>query len=169
MTMSNSATTMTMPSYHEIVITRTFNAPRSVVFDAITQPEHVRRWYGPRVLTMTVCDVDLRVGGRWRYVLRDPAGNEHGFSGVYREVAPPDRIVSTEGYEAMPGHEYVVTVTLTEHAGKTTLRSHLVYQSSTDRDGHVHSGMEAGMRESYDRLDELVVSMAKANGGQGSK
>jgi uncharacterized protein YndB with AHSA1/START domain len=155
------AATLTMPSDRELVITRVFDAPRRLVFEAMTEPEHVKRWYGPRRFTMTVCEIDLRPGGRWRYVLRDPeSGSEHGFSGVYREIVPPERIVSTEGYEALPGHDYLATVTLTEQDGKTTLRSHLLYESVEDRDGHLQSGMEPGMNETFDRLNELLQTMA---------
>jgi uncharacterized protein YndB with AHSA1/START domain len=152
-----------MPSEREIVIERVFDAPRRLVFEAVTKPEYVARWYGPRRLNIVVCEIDLRVGGTWRYVLRDPDGNDYGFSGVYREIVPPERIVTTEGYEAMPGHEYVVTMTLDEQAGKTKLRSHLVYQNAADRDGHVRSGMEPGMRETYDRLAELLATLAASS------
>ena len=157
----NSANTkLTMPSEREVVITRDFAAPRKLVFEAVTRPEHVRHWYGPRELTIVSCEIDLRVGGTWRYVLRDPGGNEHGFSGMYREIVTPERLVTTEGYEAMPGHEYVATLTLDEHDGKTTMTSRLLYQSVEDRDGHLNSGMEPGMRVTYDRLAEHLQTMA---------
>jgi uncharacterized protein YndB with AHSA1/START domain len=158
-TNSSPATTLTMPSDREIVITRAFDAPRRLVFEALTRPEHVKRWYGPRRLTLVLCEIDLRVGSRWRYVLRDADGSEYGFSGEYREIVPPERLVTTEGFEAMPGHEYVVTLTLDEQDGKTMLRSHLVYQNAADRDGHVQSGMEPGMRETFDRLAELLATL----------
>jgi uncharacterized protein YndB with AHSA1/START domain len=154
------AATLTMPSDRELVITRVFDASRRLVFEAFTKPEHVKHWYGPRSLTMTLCEIDLRPGGRWRYVLRDPDGNEHAFSGVYREIVPPERIVSTEVYEAMPGHDRLVTVTLAEQSGKTTLRSHVLYKSLEDRDGHLQSGMEPGMNETFDRLNELLQTLA---------
>jgi uncharacterized protein YndB with AHSA1/START domain len=157
---SKNDTTLTLPSDREILIERTFDAPRRLVFEALTKPEHVAHWYGPRSMTLQVCEIDFRVGGRWRYVLRDPAGTDHGFSGEYREIVPPQRIVTTEGYEAMPGHEYVATLTLDEHDGKTTLHSHLQYQSPEDRDGHIQSGMEPGMRETYDRLAEVIASLS---------
>jgi len=157
---SKSATTLTLPSDREILIERTFDAPRGLVYEALTKPEHVARWYGPRAMTLQVCEIDFRVGGRWRYVVRDPAGNDYGFSGEYREIVPPERIVTTEGYEAMPGHEYVATVTLDEQGGKITLLSHLLYQSPEDRDGHIQSGMEPGMRETYDRLAELIATLS---------
>lgn len=155
-----NAMTVTMPSDLEIVITRTFNAPQGLVFEAWTKPEHVRRWYGLKSLTMTVCEIDLRVGGGWRYVLREPGGNEHAFSGEYREVTPPARLVHTEGYEGLPpGHDYLVTTTFDEQHGKTTLRSRMLYKTKEDRDAHVASGMEPGMRETLGRLAELLTTL----------
>lgn len=163
--MSSTALTLTTPSDRELVITRVFDAPRQLVFDAFTKPEHLRQWWGLRSHTLIVCDIDLRVGGAWRFVSRAPDGSEHGFSGVYREIDAPDRLVQTEGYEAMPGHDYIVTLTLTEQDGKTHMQGHLLYQTPEDRDGHLHAGMEAGMRESYDRLTELLArEMAKTGG-----
>ena len=150
---------LTMPSDLEVVMTREFNAPRHLVFDALTKPEHIRRWWGLHEDTMTVCEVDLRVGGKWRYATQSPDGSEVAFSGVFREIIPPDRLVHTEGYEAMPGTEYVVTTTLTEVNGKTTLRSHLLYQAKEHRDGHVASGMEYGANESYDRLEGVLQKL----------
>lgn len=153
--------TVTMPSDRELVITRVFDAPRALVWEALTKPEHVRRWYGPRRLTLAVCEMDLRVGGHWRYVMCEPDGSgEYAFSGVYRAIEPPERLESTEVYEGMPGTDYLATVTLEEHAGQTTLRTHLLYQAPEHRDGHVASGMEAGMNETYDRLAELLPALA---------
>ncbi|KYF74384.1 hypothetical protein BE17_08515 [Sorangium cellulosum] len=155
------ATNLEIRSDREVVITRTFAAPRRLVFEAMTKPEHVKRWYGLRVLTMSVCEIDLRVGGRWRYVLRAPDGSEHGFTGVYREIARPERVVCTENYEPLgPGHEMVVTATYDERDGKTTLTSRIVYQSQADRDAHLQSGMEAGMRETFERLEELLPALS---------
>ena len=159
-TASNLRATITMPSDTELVITREFNAPRDLVFAALSRPEHVQRWYGLRHLTMKVCEMDFRPGGRWRYVLHDMArGLDHAFSGEYREIHTPLRIVSSERYEAIPDSDYLATVTLDEAGGKTTLRSHLVYQSKMHRDGHVMSGMEAGMQETFERLDEVLESL----------
>jgi len=155
------ATRVELKSQTEIVITRAFAAPRRVVWDAMTKPEYVRRWYGLRMLEISICEIDLRVGGAWRFVLRAPDRSEHGFTGVYREIAAPDRVVYTENYEAIgPGHEMLVTTTFDEHDGKTTLRSRLVYQSEADRDAHVQSGMETGMRESFERLEGLLTTLA---------
>jgi uncharacterized protein YndB with AHSA1/START domain len=154
--------TLTMPSDTELVITREFNAPRDILFEAMSKPEHVKRWYGLKHLTMPVCEMDFRVGGKWRFVLRDPKeGVDHAFSGEYREIVRPERIVQTEWYEAIPGAEYLATVTLTERAGKTTFTNHVRYKSKEHRDGHIHSGMEAGMQETLNRLDELVTSMTR--------
>jgi uncharacterized protein YndB with AHSA1/START domain len=160
-TNKSATTTLTLPSERELVIERVFDAPRALVFEAVTKPEYVARWYGPRRLQMVLCEIDLRVGGAWRYLLRDADGNEHGFGGVYREIVPPERIVTTEGYEGLPGHEYLTTMTLAEEpANRTKLRSHLLYQNSADRDGHIQSGMEPGMRETLDRLAELLATLA---------
>jgi uncharacterized protein YndB with AHSA1/START domain len=138
-------------------ITRAFDAPRTKVFDAITKPEHVRQWYGPRALTVVLCESDLRVGGRWRNVLRSPDGMEHGFAGEYREIVRPELIVSTEYYEPIgPDHAFVATVRLEEVDGRTVLTNTIAYRSKADRDGHIGAGMEGGMNESFDRLEELL-------------
>jgi len=146
----------------EILITRTIGAPRDIVFEIITTPEHVEHWYGCAVMKMVHCEIDLRVGGKWRYVLRMPDQTEHGFSGEYREIVPPERLVSTESYEPIgPGHEMLATVTLEERNGRTTFRNRLVYKSKADRDGHIGSGMEAGMQESFDRLEALATKRGR--------
>ena len=158
---SKPVVTLSMPSDRELVITAVLDAPRRLVFEATTRPEHVKRWWGLRNSTMTVCDIDLRPGGAWRYVVRDNVtGRDYGFSGIYREITPPERLVYTEGWEGLPGHDYLVTATLDEKDGKTTLTSRLQYKSVEDRDGHVNSGMERGMRETYDRLGELLTTLA---------
>jgi len=150
------------PGDNELVITREFAAPRELVFAAITQPEHVRQWYGMSEDGMLVCDIDFRVGGRWHYVLAgEPGGANHSFSGEYLEIDAPSRIVSTEGYDNLPGASYVATVTLEETERGTRLRSHLTYPSRQARDGHVGSGMEYGMNISYNRLDALLQRMAR--------
>lgn len=132
------------------------------MFEALTQPEHVRSWYGCAAMQMITCEIDLRVGGRWRYVLRMPDGSEHGFSGEYREITPPSRIVCTEAYEPIgPGHDMLATVTLEERNGRTLFRNHLSYESKADRDGRLGSGMENGLNESYDRLDKAATSLQK--------
>ena len=152
--------TVSYPSDTELVITRDFRAPRTLVFDAITQPEHVRGWYGMSPDGMLVCDIDFRVGGGWHYVLAgEPGGPDHSFSGTYLEISPPERLVCTEGYDNIPGAVYTVTITLTENAGVTTLTSHLQYPSTEQRSGHVDAGMEYGMNLSYNRLEDLLTQL----------
>lgn len=158
---SKPVVTLTTPSDTELVITSVFEAPRRLVFEAMTKPEHVRRWYGPRRFTVTLCEIDLRPGGRWRYVLRDSeTGREDAFSGEYREIVPAERLVYTEAWEVMPDHGYLCTATFTEDDGKTTVTNRLTYKSVEDRDGHLQSGMEPGMRETLDRLGELLGTLA---------
>lgn len=158
---NRNSLTLTLPSEREIVVTRVFNAPRRLVFEAWTKPEHVKRWFSAYGnMEMPVCEIDLRVGGHWRYVLRDPGnGNEYGFSGEYREIVPPERLVATERYEPVPGSDHLNTLTLTEQDGKTTLHVRILYESVEHRDGHLQSGMETGMRVTLDRLEELLQSM----------
>jgi uncharacterized protein YndB with AHSA1/START domain len=151
--------TITMPSDTEIVITREFAAPAALLFETWTKPEHVRNWYGLRSMKTTVCDIDLRVGGAWRWVQEADDGTEVAFSGVYTEIDPPGRLVYTEGFEAMPGPELVVTLTFDEHDGKTTLVSHSQCPSKEVRDGILESGMEYGVNETYERLDEVLAAL----------
>lgn len=149
--------TVTLPSDREIVITRVFDAPAQLLFEAMTKPEHVRRWWGLRGSTMEVCEIDLRVGGAWRYVLREEDGSEVGFHGIYREIDAPHRMVSTEVFEGFPDAESVNTVTLVEEDGKTTFTNTILHQNREYRDGHLNSGMEPGMQQTFDRLEELLV------------
>ena len=161
---------VTLPSDTDILITRRFDAPPALVWEALTRPEHVKRWYGLRRLTLPVCEIDLRPGGQWRYVMHDPEqGIDHVFSGEYREIAPPERLVYTERYEGFPGSDHVVTATLTERAGRTTLTEHMRYPSKEVGDGHLMSGMESGVKETYERLDELLASLVarEAPAGRG--
>ena len=157
--MTSVATTLTMPTDREIVITRVFDAPRRLVFEAISKPEHVTRWWGPKYLTMVSCEMDFRPGGGWRFILRGPDGADFGFRGEYREITPPERIVQTFEFEGMPGHISLETATLEEKDSKTKLTVTCLYQSVEDRDGHYNSGMEAGMNESHNRLAELLSKM----------
>ena len=154
--------TVTYPSDTELVITRDFAAPATLVWDALTQPEHVVNWYGMEEGALKVCEIDLRVGGRWHYVLGGGEEGDHSFSGEYQELDPPVRLVSTESYDNMPGATYLATMTLTESDGVTTLRSHLTYPSQEMRDGHVNSGMEYGMNITYNRLEELLDHLQAA-------
>ncbi len=150
---------ITTPSEREIVLTRNFNAPRELVFEALSQPQHIRRWWGIRDDTMTICELDFRVGGAWRFVVNGPQG-QHGFRGQYREIVPVERIVQTFEWEGMPGHISTETLTLDERDGRTTMTILCQFDSTQDRDGMLGSGMETGAGESYDRLEELLESLA---------
>jgi uncharacterized protein YndB with AHSA1/START domain len=150
---------VTTPSDHEIVLTRVFDAPRQLVFDALSKPELLKRWFGPHGHSLVVCEVDFRVGGAWRFVLESPDGRSMGMSGVYREIVPAERTVHTEGFDDYPG-DSVITTVLTEHDGKTTLTATALYESQEVRDAVVASGMEHGAAETYDRLAELLPTLA---------
>jgi uncharacterized protein YndB with AHSA1/START domain len=144
----------------EIVMTRVFDAPRKLIFDAFTKPELLKQWLlGPPGWSMPVCEIDLRVGGRYRYVWRrDSDGTEMGCGGVYREIVPPERLVHTEQFDNpwYPGESLITTV-LDEQQGKTTLTATMLYESRAARDGILKSGMESGVAASYDRLAELLA------------
>jgi len=154
---------LTAPGEREIVMTRGFDAPRQLVFDAHTKPELVKRWLlGPPGWSMPVCDIDLRVGGKYRYVWRhDRNGTEMGMGGVYREIVAPERIVNTEQFdEAWYPGEAVDTLVLVERGGRTTLTLTVRYESREARDAVLKSGMETGVRASYDRLADLLASQS---------
>jgi uncharacterized protein YndB with AHSA1/START domain len=160
MNQTSSATpTLTLPSEREIVMTRVFNAPRELVFKAYTDPELIPRWWGPRRYTTTVDKMDVRVGGVWRFVQRDAAGNMYAFNGAYREIVPPERLSYTFEFEGQPGHILVETVIFEEHDGQTKVTVTGSFESVEDRDGMLHSGMEAGANESNDRLAELLATL----------
>jgi uncharacterized protein YndB with AHSA1/START domain len=154
---SNDATTITLPSEREIVMTRVFDAPRELVFKALTDPALIAQWWGPRRMTTTVAQLDPRPGGVWRFVQHDAEGNEFAFHGVFQEIVPPERIVQTFEWEGLPGHVSVETMTLEEHDGKTTMTARSVHATAEDRDGMLQSGMEEGARETWDRLAELLA------------
>ena len=158
--MTNELTvTIATPSDREVVLTRRFNAPREMVFDALTKPELLKRWFGARGWNLVVCEVDLRVGGTWRFVSRGPDGTDMGHGGVYREIQPPDRLVYTELFDdqSYPG-ESLITHVFVEQNGKTTLTSTLLYASQEGRDIVLRYPMERGVAQGYDRLDELLQS-----------
>ena len=143
----------------EIVITRAFDAPRKLVFDALTKPELVKRWLlGPDGWSMPVCEIDLKVGGKYRYVWRrDKDGTEMGMGGVYREILAPERLVATEKFDhSWYSGEAVGTFVLAEQGGKTTLTQTILYESREARDGVLKSQMEKGVVASYDRLAQLL-------------
>jgi uncharacterized protein YndB with AHSA1/START domain len=159
--MKNTGTLkVSTPTDKEIVMTRVFDAPRHLVFDAFTKPELLKRWFGPRGWSLVVCETDFRVGGSWRFVLRGPDGSEMGMYGVYREIVPPERTVHTESFDDYPG-ESIVTAVWVENHGKTTLTATVLYPSQEIRDAVINSGMEHGAAESYDKLAELLAAMPK--------
>jgi uncharacterized protein YndB with AHSA1/START domain len=138
---------------------RIVDAPRALVFDAFTKCEHLKNWMGPKSLTMVSCESDLRAGGRYRFVFRGPDGSEVGFSGEFKEVARPERVVRTFVFEPIPDAAALETLELTEADGKTTITTTTLHKTVENRDGHVNSGMEAGMTEGYARLDELLAGL----------
>jgi uncharacterized protein YndB with AHSA1/START domain len=145
----------------QLVVTRVFNAPRRLVFEAWSKPDLVRRWLlGPPGWTMPVCEIDLRVGGAYRFLWRKEDGSEMGMGGVYREVVPPERTVATEKFEkAWYEGEALVTNVLTEHGGKTTSTLTVCYPTKEGRDTALKSGMAKGMAAGYARLDEVLASL----------
>jgi uncharacterized protein YndB with AHSA1/START domain len=157
---------VTLPSDTEILLTRVFDAPRHLVFEAMTKPEYVRRWWCCMDgFTMPVCEIDLRVGGKYRFVMRGPDGNDVGFRGEYREIVAPERTVQTEIFEPYPDSPALVTVTLEERDGKTFYQSRVVHQTKQERDMHVASGMEHGASIALDRLEEVARSLTAASRG----
>jgi uncharacterized protein YndB with AHSA1/START domain len=156
---NTSGLIITTPTDREIVLTRSLDAPRSLVFEAWTTPEHVRRWWGCGDFPMTVCEIDLRVGGAWRYVISGPNGDEHGFHGAYREVVAPARLVHTHIYEPMPQHGALNTVLFEARGGRTTVIETVLHQTQEARDGHLYSGMEAGAAVQALRLEAYLETM----------
>jgi uncharacterized protein YndB with AHSA1/START domain len=154
---------VTTPSDREIRMTRLFDAPRHLVFDAMSKPEHIQRWWGRLGdgYSVPVCEVDLRVGGKWRFVNRHPHG-EATFYGEYREIAPPERVVFTEIYEPFPDAGSVVTAVFTEENGKTRLTATVRYPSMEVRDRVLQTGMADGAAISYDRLEEVASELRRA-------
>ena len=154
------ATTLTTPSDREIVMTRAFDAPRRLVWEAWTNPEHVPHWMlGPSGWTMPVCEIDLRPGGAWHFVWCRSDGSEMGMRGVYREITPPERLVSTESWGG-DWPDTLNTLSLSEEAGKTTLTSTVLYPSKEARDAALQTGMTDGVSVSFDRLAEHLRAMA---------
>ncbi|WP_017612520.1 SRPBCC family protein [Nocardiopsis salina] len=148
------------PGRQDIVITRTFDAPREAVYAAMTDADSVARWWGMDETDTRVEVSDARPGGRWRYVEKGPDGTEYGFHGVFHDAVEPERIVQTFEFEGMPGHVSMDTCTLEEKDGRTLYTSVTVFQSVEDRDGMVASGMETGLSQSLDALEKLVTEGA---------
>jgi uncharacterized protein YndB with AHSA1/START domain len=153
---------VTLPSDNQILITREFNAAKHLVWKAYTTPDLVKRWWSGDKGTVTSAEIDLRVGGAWRYVMEANGGFEVAFRGEYREIDAPDRLVNTEIFEGIPEpdeHAGLVTVTLTEKDGRTYMEMLCDYRDQADRDAVVASGMESGMQESFDHLEKVAISL----------
>jgi uncharacterized protein YndB with AHSA1/START domain len=158
---SDDATRLELPSEREILISRTFRAPASIVFEAVTKPEHVRHWWAPKSRgEMITCEVDFRVGGKWRYTMRAGRGFEVGFSGTFLEISAPTKVVQTEIFDPFPDAVSTVTMQLAETGAETTLTVRSVYPSREIRDQVIASGMEDGMRESYRQLAAVVAALS---------
>jgi uncharacterized protein YndB with AHSA1/START domain len=157
----NQKLRVSTPSDREIVLQREFNAPRELLFEALTKAEHLQHWWGRADSTLVECTLDFRPGGKWRFVERDKAGAEWGFRGEVREIDRPNRLVQTFEFEGMPGHVSVETMLL-EELGSTGTRVTVtsVFDSKEDRDGMLQSGMEVGAGESYDRLEAYLQALA---------
>jgi uncharacterized protein YndB with AHSA1/START domain len=161
---NNKITVTAEPGKQEIIITREFDAPRELVFKAFTDPEIYVQWLGPRRLKMTLEKFEPRDGGNWRYIQKDEKGNEFAFRGVFHEILAPERIIGTFEFEGLPERGHVVLETAKFGAlpdGRTKITTQAVYQSVADRDGMVKSGMESGMKDSYERLDEVLANLKK--------
>ncbi len=150
---------LTTPSDREIHVERVFAAPRERVFAAYTDPDLIPQWWGPRDTTTVVDRMDVRNGGGWRFVMRSEDGSESGFRGTYREVSAPERIVQTFEWEGMPGHISVETATFEDLGDRTKVVTTSIFHTAEERDGMLGSGMEGGMNETYERLDELLVNV----------
>ena len=161
--MSATKLAVATPSDTEIVLTREFDAPRELVFEAHSSSEHMAHWWGPRRYEIASCEIDFRVGGKWRIVHRGDDGQEHAFRGEYREIVPPERIVWTFEYEAFPGSISVETMSLEEHDGRTTLTATASYPSVEVRDAVLQSGMADGAGETFDRLEEYLATLAASS------
>jgi uncharacterized protein YndB with AHSA1/START domain len=159
---SENRLTLVLPSDREILLTRVFNAPRRLVFEAWTKPEQVRQWYGCGKFELRTCEIDLRVGGAYRYTMATPDGSNHTMQGAYREISAPSRLVYTEQFvtQGFTSGEALVTVIFAEHEGMTTLTSTVLHKSKADRDAHLGAGMESGAGEALGRLAAHLATMA---------
>lgn len=158
--MNHESLRITTPTPRETVVTREFDAPRRLVFDALTKPELLRRWYGMPGWTMVVCEIDLRVGGAFRFLSRRDTGKDVGQRGEYREIVPPERLVNTERWEDWDAGDCLVTTVLTEEGGRTTLTSTVLYPSEKVRDTILASGLRHGAEALYGQLDAFLASGA---------
>jgi uncharacterized protein YndB with AHSA1/START domain len=156
---SSGTAKVSLPTDEQILITREFDAPKDLVYKAFTTPELVKRWWSANRGEVTVAEIDLQVGGKWRYVMVADGGFEVAFHGEYHEIVPSERIVSTEVFEGMPDAEAVNTLTLTEEDGRTLLTILVQHASKEHRDAHIESGMEAGLQDALDLLEQVAVSL----------
>jgi uncharacterized protein YndB with AHSA1/START domain len=157
-TMTSNGTALTLPTDEQILITRHFDVPKHLVYEAMTTPELIKRWWSANIGDVTIAESDLRVGGSWRYVIT-AYDEKVAFHGKYREIVPNERIVATEVYETIPQGEAVNTVTFTEVDGRTILTILMEHTSKEDRDAHLNSGMEAGMQEAMNVLGQVAASL----------
>jgi uncharacterized protein YndB with AHSA1/START domain len=160
---SSGTAKVTLPSDKQILITREFDAPARLVWKAYTTPELIKRWWAGERGSVTTADVDLRVGGRWRYVMVANGGFEVAFHGEFREIVPNERLVNTEVFEGIPDADEqaaLVTITFTEKDGHTNLEMLVEHRDEEGRDAHINSGMEGGMQEAMDRLEQIAVSLS---------
>jgi uncharacterized protein YndB with AHSA1/START domain len=155
----NATAKVTLPADEQILITREFNAPRHLVYRAWTTPELVRQWWTARRGSMTIVEIDLRVGGWWRYVMTATQGFEVGFHGEYREIVENELIVSTEVYEGAPDAPALNTITFEEHDGRTTMTILVVHANRENRDLHINSGMEDGLQDAFDLLEQTAIAL----------
>jgi uncharacterized protein YndB with AHSA1/START domain len=156
---SSGTAKVTLPTDEQILITREFDAPKHLVYKAYTTPELVKRWWSGQRGEVTSVEIDLRVGGMWRYVMMANEGFEVAFHGEYRELVPNERIVSTEVFEGMPGAEALDTITLTEVDGRTTMAILVEHADKEGRDAHIDSGMELGLQEAMDLMEQVAISL----------
>ena len=163
MTTSSGTAKLTVPAEDQILIEREFAAPKHLVYKALTTPELVKRWWNAKRGTVTVAEIDLRVGGKWRYVISADSGPEVGFHGEYLEIVPNERIVSTEAFEGAPdpdANATTNTVSLVEENGRTKMTVHVQCPNKETCEAIIGSGMEAGMQDAYDLLEEVAISLS---------
>lgn len=158
---SSATAVVSLPSDTQILITREFDAPAHLVYRAFTEADLIKRWWSGNRGEVTLAEIDLRVGGSWRYVMIANGGFEVAFHGDYLEIVPDHRVVSTEVFEAMPDKAATVTTTFAERAGRTVLEMLVQHATSEDRDAHLNSGMEGGMQEAMDKLEVLAASLGR--------
>jgi uncharacterized protein YndB with AHSA1/START domain len=159
MAVTSGTAKVTLPTDEQILITREFDAPKNLVYRAWTTPELVKRWWNARRGEVTIAEIDLRVGGGWRYVMIADGGFEVAFHGEYREIVPNERIVSTEVFEGMPDAEALDTTTFTEVDGRTTLTLLVQHTTKEHRDAHINSGMEDGLQDALDLLEQVAIAL----------